>query len=89
MTPEETEASHRAFYELSKLGVELGGTISAEHGVGKKSYDEDGVKRPYLYMMYGEQGLRETAMTKHQLDPAHILNRGNMVPESYLDDLEQ
>lgn len=86
-TTEETEAAHQAFLELSRRGVELGGTISAEHGVGKKSYVEDGEQRPYLYLMYGEQGLRETAMTKHQLDPAHILNRGNMVPESYLDEL--
>ncbi len=86
-TAEELAASQQAFLALSRRGVELGGTISAEHGVGKKTYAEDGKIRPYLYLMYGESGLRETARTKHQLDPKHILNRGNMIPVSYLDEL--
>ncbi len=84
---EELAAAQKAFLELSRTGVRLGGTISAEHGVGKKTYGEDGEIRPYLYLMYGERGLREIAKTKHQLDPEHILNRGNMVPAGYLDEL--
>ena len=84
---EELAASHRAFLELSSKGVELGGTISAEHGVGKKTYEQDGQTYPYLHLMYGEAGLREIARTKHQLDPRNILNRGNIVPASYLDEL--
>ena len=82
-------AAKQAFIDLSRRGVELGGTISAEHGVGKKSYEENGASYPYLYMMYGEQGLRETALTKHQLDPMHILNRGNIVPADFLDSLQR
>ncbi len=84
---EELAASQKAFLALSRKGVELGGTISAEHGVGKKAFEEDGQTRPYLYLMYGETGLREIARTKHQLDPRNILNRGNIVPASYLDEL--
>ena len=57
--------------------VELGGTISAEHGIGK-------LKREYLREMYGDQHLREMAAVKRAFDPAGILGRGNMFDEEYL-----
>ena len=84
---EELAISREAILKVYRRGVALGGTVSAEHGIGKKTYQEDGKQWPYLYLMYGEQGLREMARTKHQLDPRHILNRGNVVPERYLDEL--
>jgi D-lactate dehydrogenase (cytochrome) len=57
--------------------VELGGTISAEHGIGK-------LKREYLRELYGDQHLREMAALKRAFDPAGILGRGNMFDEEYL-----
>ncbi|MGZ5436644.1 MAG: FAD-binding oxidoreductase [Pyrinomonadaceae bacterium] len=57
--------------------VELGGTISAEHGIGK-------LKREYLREMYGDQHLREMAAVKRAFDPVGILGRGNMFDEKYL-----
>ncbi len=84
---EELAVSREAMLKVYRRGVALGGTVSAEHGIGKKTYTEDGKQWPYLQLMYGEQGLREMARTKHQLDPRHILNRGNVVPERYLDEL--
>ena len=57
--------------------VALGGTISAEHGIGK-------LKREYLREMYGDQHLREMAALKRAFDPAGILGRGNMFDEEYL-----
>ncbi|HZB46934.1 MAG TPA: FAD-linked oxidase C-terminal domain-containing protein, partial [Pyrinomonadaceae bacterium] len=57
--------------------VSLGGTISAEHGVGK-------IKREYLRALYGERALREMAELKRAFDPARILGRGNIIPEEYL-----
>jgi len=57
--------------------VELGGTISAEHGIGK-------LKREYLREMYGDQHLREMAAVKRAFDPSGILGRGNMFDEKYL-----
>jgi D-lactate dehydrogenase (cytochrome) len=57
--------------------VKLGGTVSAEHGIGK-------IKKPYLKMMYGEEGIKEMAVVKKALDPALILNLDNVIEEKYL-----
>jgi D-lactate dehydrogenase (cytochrome) len=52
----------------------VGGTISAEHGVGK-------LKKPYLNVMFGERFLNEMIEVKKALDPNFILGRGNMFDE--------
>lgn len=57
--------------------VEVGGTISAEHGIGK-------LKREYLRELYGEEHLREMAAMKRAFDPAGILGRGNVFSEEFL-----
>jgi len=49
----------------------VGGTLSAEHGVGK-------LKREYLKLFYSEQQLREMALLKRAFDPNGILGRGNI-----------
>lgn len=51
--------------------IMLGGTISAEHGIGK-------LKLKYLYVQYGERFLNEMAELKRAFDPNGILGRGNM-----------
>ncbi len=56
----------------------VGGTISAEHGVGK-------LKKPYLNAMFGERYLSEMAAVKRALDPAGILGRGIMFDEKFLN----
>jgi D-lactate dehydrogenase (cytochrome) len=58
--------------------VTVGGTISAEHGIGK-------LKREYLRELYGEKHLQEMAALKKAFDPACILGRGNIISETYLD----
>ncbi len=60
-----------------RKAVELGGTISAEHGIGK-------LKREYLRELYGDEHLREMAALKRAFDPAGILGRGNMFDENFL-----
>ena len=60
-----------------RRAVEVGGTISAEHGIGK-------LKREYLRELYGEDHLREMAALKRAFDPAGILGRGNMFSEELL-----
>lgn len=65
---------YRSFIQKA---VELDGTISAEHGIGK-------LKREYLRELYGDAHLREMADLKRAFDPAEILGRGNMFDEQFL-----
>ena len=48
-----------------------GGSVSAEHGVGK-------IKKDFLLKMYGEEGVGEMKRLKNFLDPKGILGRGNI-----------
>jgi FAD/FMN-containing dehydrogenase len=52
-----------------ELAAECGGTISAEHGVGRH-------KPGYLRLVRSEDERRLMAAIKHALDPAAILNPG-------------
>jgi D-lactate dehydrogenase (cytochrome) len=71
-------ADARAIYlDFIRRAVRLGGTISAEHGVGK-------LKREYLRELYGDEHLRAMARLKHAFDPIGILGRGNIFAETYL-----
>ncbi len=51
--------------------IAMGGTVSAEHGVGK-------FKVALLREMYGEVAIRQMRQVKKVFDPAGILNRGNL-----------
>jgi len=84
-TPEGFEVALREYAGLAQLAVSLGGTVTAEHGVGKKLMPVNGRRVPYLELMYGREGLEEIAAVKRALDPARILNLGNMVPREYLE----
>ena len=57
--------------------IMLGGTISAEHGIGK-------LKSKYLGVQYGERYLNEMAELKRAFDPNGILGRGNMFDQKFL-----
>jgi len=71
-------ARARAFYvQFLKYAASVGGTLSAEHGVGK-------LKREYLKLFYTEEQLREMAAIKKAFDPNGILGRGNMFSEDLL-----
>ena len=65
------------YHKFIRRAVELGGTISAEHGIGK-------LKRDYLVDLYGEDHVREMAALKKAFYPAGILGRGNMFSEELL-----
>jgi D-lactate dehydrogenase (cytochrome) len=71
-------ARAREFYvEFLKYAASVGGTLSAEHGVGK-------LKRDYLRLFYSDAQLREMASLKKALDPNGILGRGNIFSEELL-----
>ncbi|HEV2762002.1 MAG TPA: FAD-binding oxidoreductase, partial [Pyrinomonadaceae bacterium] len=57
----EAAAARDTYSEFVRRAVALGGTVSAEHGVGK-------LKREYLRQLYGDAHLREMAALKRALD---------------------
>ncbi|HDD67726.1 MAG TPA: hypothetical protein ENG31_03805 [Candidatus Thorarchaeota archaeon] len=69
---EEVEQGMANYMTFAKRAVELGGTVAAEHGIGK-------LKREFLKIMYGESGIQEMQAVKRALDPKWLLNRGNMI----------
>ncbi|MFL6211643.1 MAG: FAD-binding oxidoreductase [Pyrinomonadaceae bacterium] len=77
----ETEAARArtTYAQFITRAIRLGGTISAEHGVGK-------LKRDYLRALYGDEHLRQMAALKRAFDPASILGRGNIFAEELLDE---
>jgi glycolate oxidase len=58
-----------AFDAIMRLAVRLGGTISAEHGIGR-------LKRPWLEAAIGPDVLDLNRRIKDALDPQGILNPG-------------
>lgn len=77
---EELQVAGELYAQLAQAAIQMGGTISGEHGVGKKTIVINGERVPYLQVMYGQKGLAQIAATKRALDPKWILNPGNMVP---------
>lgn len=75
---EEAKAAKHLYGRFIAQAIMLGGTISAEHGIGK-------LKSKYLYVMYGERFLNEMAQLKRAFDPNGILGRGNMFDEKFLE----
>ena len=64
-------AGKRLFEKWARAVTDMGGAVSAEHGVGK-------LKRSFLAVMYGEQHICEMASLKRQLDPYLQLGQGNL-----------
>ncbi|HKP72171.1 MAG TPA: FAD-binding oxidoreductase [Pyrinomonadaceae bacterium] len=73
----EATTAREIYAQFISRAVSLGGTISAEHGVGK-------IKRDYLRTLYGDEHLRQMAALKRAFDPACILGRGNIFGEELL-----
>lgn len=65
------QRAHLAYGEVMDLAVELGGTITGEHGVGR-------LKRPWLVNSIGDDALELNYRVKKALDPNNILNPGAM-----------
>lgn len=73
----EGERAKELYVEFLKHAAAVGGTLSAEHGVGK-------LKREYLKLFYTDEQLRELAAIKKAFDPNGILGRGNIFSEELL-----
>jgi glycolate oxidase len=73
--PRDAEAAGRArlaFTAIMELALELDGTITGEHGVGR-------MKRQWLPAYLGEDAMDLTRRIKHALDPQWLLNPGVMM----------
>ncbi|MDO5628115.1 MAG: FAD-linked oxidase C-terminal domain-containing protein [Mobilicoccus sp.] len=67
--PDSLARGHAAFSDLVDLAIELGGTISGEHGIGT-------LKAPYLRRQVGEAAIDRMRALKAVFDPHGICNPG-------------
>lgn len=70
---EEMSRVEKAIEEIFQAALDLGGTLSGEHGIGN-------MKSPYMQMEMGQSGLNFMRRIKDSLDPAGILNPGKIFP---------
>jgi D-lactate dehydrogenase (cytochrome) len=75
---DEYNRSRELYKEICMEAINLHGTFSAEHGVGK-------TKRDFLLMMYGVEIIKKMASLKRVFDPRKILNIGNIFEAEYLE----
>jgi glycolate oxidase len=66
---DQSRRAHLAFGEIMELAIELGGTITGEHGVGR-------LKKAWLPDQVGPDVMDLTRRIKRALDPQDILNPG-------------
>ncbi|HBU70260.1 MAG TPA: FAD-binding oxidoreductase [Elusimicrobia bacterium] len=69
--------SREIYKKLAAKAIALGGTVSAEHGIGK-------VKHSFLEQLVGREGMLEMAGIKKAFDPACILGLDNIFPKELL-----
>jgi glycolate oxidase len=69
---EATARAHAAFGAVMDLALELGGTITGEHGVGR-------LKKDWLPAYLGEDVMALSRRIKDALDPLGILNPGSVL----------
>jgi len=70
--PEEMKRVDAAIDEIFRAALDLGGTLSGEHGIGHS-------KQKYMKWEFGEEGLNVMRSIKKALDPNNILNPGKML----------
>ena len=65
------DEGHKCIEEIFQLVVEMGGTLSGEHGIGTS-------KAPFMNIAFNEQELQLFRDIKKAFDPNNILNPGKM-----------
>ncbi|MBN1815238.1 MAG: glycolate oxidase subunit GlcD, partial [Anaerolineae bacterium] len=71
--PEQWEKVQQIVGEVFKVALDLGGTLSGEHGVGT-------FKLPYIEQVLGPTSIDVQRRVKRALDPQNILNPGKVLP---------
>ncbi len=67
----ESERAKDLMLDFARQAVSLGGTVSAEHGLGKR-------KRHLLALQYSPEQIEAMRDVKSRLDPKWLLGRGNL-----------
>ena len=70
-TQAEAETATRLLKVFARHAVELGGTVSAEHGLGKR-------KAPLLELQYSAEEIEAMRAVKRRFDPLGLLGRGTL-----------
>lgn len=68
---DEYKIGRELYRKICLKAIELKGTVSAEHGIGK-------IKTQYLIDMLGEETVNQMKAIKKKLDPDYILGVGNI-----------
>jgi glycolate oxidase len=71
--PGAVDRAHALAGEILDLCVQLGGSITGEHGIGME-------KRAFLERMFGPSDLKAMRRLRAAIDPAALANRGKMLP---------
>jgi FAD/FMN-containing dehydrogenase len=71
LSADQFEAGKDIILDLAKQAVRFGGTVSAEHGLGKR-------KAHLLEIQYSREHIEAMRAVKRRLDPNWLLGRGNL-----------
>ena len=69
--PEQVKIAYQAIEEVFQATIDLGGTLSGEHGIGL-------AKAPYMHMAFTEEEMNLFKSIKTAFDPNNILNPAKM-----------
>jgi FAD/FMN-containing dehydrogenase len=72
-TPEQAKDSEGLMYEFAEKVVSMGGTVAAEHGIGK-------TKTNLLPLMYSPDEINSMRAVKREVDDRWLLGQGNIFP---------
>lgn len=72
-TAEQAQRGEEMMTDFARYAVSLGGTVAAEHGIGKTKID-------LLKLMYSEAEIGAMRDVKRRLDPDCLLGRGTIFP---------
>ncbi len=70
-TPEQYQTGRRLYLEFARQVVAMGGSPAAEHGIGK-------LKKEFLELLLGVQGVEEMRRLKCEFDPDLRLGKGTL-----------
>jgi len=73
--PEEIAAVDRVLHETLTAVIAMGGTVAAEHGIGK-------IKQRWLPLQLTRMQIDAMQALKHALDPKGLLAPGNLLPSA-------